>query len=171
MSDLIILAASTCKNLELAQSLQESAEAINFSSEVINLVELQLPLYSAEAEANEAPEAAISLRDKLIKAKSIITVAPEYNGSTPPVLSNAIAWVSRSGSDDWRGAFAKKFAAVATHSGGGGQKVLNVMRIQLEHLGTNVIARELLTHYQKPLNPDSASAVLSELQKLSTLVD
>ena len=171
MSDLIILVGSTCKNLELAQTLKETASSIDFSAEVINLVELNLPLYSAEAEGNGAPEAAITLRDKLIVAKTIITVAPEYNGSTPPVLSNAIAWVSRSGDDNWRSAFAKKFGAVATHSGGGGQKVLNVMRLQLEHLGTNVIARELLTHYQKPLNPDSALAVLSELKKLSTIVD
>ena len=171
MSELIILVASTCKNLELAETLKTTAESIDFPSTVINLVDLELPLYSVEAESHGVPEKAGQLRDQLIAAKAIITVAPEYNGSTPPAFNNAIAWVSRSGGDDWRGAFAKKFSAVATHSGGGGQKVLDVMRLQLQHLGSNVIARELLTHYQKALKPDSALAVLTELKKLSQIND
>ena len=88
--------------------------------------------------------------------------------STKPLaeINNAIAWVSRSGQDDWRAAFAQKFCALATHSGGGGDKVLLAMRTQMEHLGCNVLARQLLTHYQKPLNPESATAVLKELKSL-----
>jgi NAD(P)H-dependent FMN reductase len=82
-------------------------------------------------------------------------------------MSNAIAWISRAGGEDWRNAFNGKYAAVATHSGGGGQKVLSAMRSQLQHLGTTVLARELLTHYQKALNPDSAKAVLEQLLSLS----
>ena len=158
-----ILCGSVGKNVELANALQETAIKLGGTSEVINLVELNLPLYStAEEAANGVPAAAKQLSDTLCASKAFIFVAPEYNGTLPPALNNAIAWVSRSG-DDWRGAFGQKLAAVATHSGGGGQKVLNAMRTQLEHLGSTVLAREILTHYQKPLNPESADAVVGQL--------
>ena len=59
-----------------------------------------------------------------------------------------------------------KVGAVATHSGGGGMKVLAAMRSQLEHLGTTVVARQIATGRGKDLNPDSARAVLGTLLKL-----
>ena len=95
---------------------------------------------------------------------SFAFVAPEYNGSIPPTLSNAIAWLSV-GTEDFRELFNGKGAAIATHSGGGGQKVLVAMRLQLSHLGVNVLGRELLTSSQRELNEDSARAVLGMLAK------
>ena len=164
----VYLAASTGKNLELAKELASVGETLGGEHEVINLVAEDLPLYNTEAEKNGIPDKANALAGKLIAADGIVLIAPEYNGSIPPVLTNAIAWISRSGNDDWREAFSEKIAAVATHSGGGGSKVLSAMRSQLEHLGTNVIARQILTHYQKALNPDSAKAVIGQILKLSS---
>jgi chromate reductase, NAD(P)H dehydrogenase (quinone) len=164
---ILYLSASTGKNLELANTLAEVGGTFGGEHEVINLVAENLPLYCVEAEKDGIPEQAKILTQKLSDANAFVFIAPEYNGGVPPVLSNAIAWISRSGGDDWRAAFSEKMAAVATHSGGGGAKVLSVMRSQLEHLGTNVIARQLLTHYQKALNPDSAKAVIDQLLKLS----
>jgi NAD(P)H-dependent FMN reductase len=160
-----MMCASEGANLQLSHSLAELAASLGIPCEVLNLVSCDLPLYSAAAEASGVPDAVLSLAEKVRGASGFVFVAPEYNGSLPPVLNNAIAWVSRSG-DDWREAFAKKFAALATHSGGGGHKVLASMRQQLEHLGCNCLARQLLTTYQEALKPSSAEAVLGELWEL-----
>ncbi len=84
----------------------------------------------------------------------------------PPVLNNAMAWTSRA-TESWRDAFNEKIVGLATHSGGGGQKGLQAMRIQFQHLGANILARELLTTYEKPLNEDSAKIMINQLVKLS----
>lgn len=41
------------------------------------------------------------------------------------------------------------------------------MRIMFQHLGANILAREILTTYDKPLNKNSAIAILQNLTKLS----
>ena len=88
--------------------------------------------------------------------------APEYNGSIPPCLSNAIAWLSVQG-DDFRGLFNGRPVAIATHSGGGGMEALISMRIQLAHLGAEVMGRQLLSNYAKPANDDSIDDLLQRL--------
>jgi NAD(P)H-dependent FMN reductase len=108
------------------------------------------------------PEELAPVAELFRAATRFAFVAPEYNGSIPPTLSNAIAWLSV-GTEDFRELFNGKTAAIATHSGGGGQKVLVAMRLQLAHLGVNVLGRELLTSSHKPLNEDSARAVLAQL--------
>ena len=48
-----------------------------------------------------------------------------------------MAWTSRA-TRNWRDAFDDKIVALATHSGGGGQKGLQAMRIMFQHLGANI---------------------------------
>lgn len=166
MSDVLILTASNGKNLELANELKNIGSEIGVSSEVLNLVDWDLPLYSPKAEADGIPGSALDLTTKIENAKSLFFLAPEYNGSIPPVLNNAIAWISRS-KEEWRSAFNGKVAAIGSHSGSGGPLVLSAMRTQLSYIGVNVLGRQLMTHYSKSLNPDSAKAILEELKKIS----
>ena len=59
----------------------------------------------------------------MIETDAWIIVAPEYNGSVPPTLNNAIAWMSM----DWqnfRTMCTGKPVGLATHSGGGGAHVI-----------------------------------------------
>ncbi len=77
-------------------------------------------------------------------------------------MTNAVAWLSV-GCDDFREVFSTKPAAIATHSGGGGSKLLVALRLMLGHLGCNVIGRELLTSSNRPLNDASALAILEQL--------
>lgn len=169
MAKIGILVASANNNLKLGQKLAELAQEQNVEAELINLVDLNLPLYSTvEEEKNGLPETAKELAEKILALKAFIVVAPEYNGVMPPVLNNAMAWTSRS-TKDWRDAFNEKLVGLATHSGGGGQKGLQAMRIQFQHLGANILARELLTTYEKPLNEDSAINMIQQLDKLSNI--
>jgi len=167
MSKIGILVASANNNVNLANKLQEIATQNGVEAELIKLVDLDLPLYSTvEEERNGIPENALGLAEKILSLKAFIVVAPEYNGVMPPVLNNAMAWTSRA-TKDWRDAFNEKIVGLATHSGGGGAKGLQAMRIQFQHLGANILARELLTTYEKPLNEDSAVVMIKQLEKLS----
>ncbi len=170
MSKIGILVASSNNNQKLALKLQELALAQGCEVEFINLVDLRLPLYSTiEEEENGIPQSASDLASKILALKAFIIVAPEYNGVMPPVLNNAMAWTSRS-TKSWRVAFDEKIVALATHSGGGGAKGVQAMRIQFQHLGANILAREILTTYEKPLNEETAIALIKNLKKLSTVV-
>lgn len=160
-----ILSASDNNNLQLAQKLSEIAQGLGETTEVIDLVDADLPLYTPKNEEKDGiPENAKKLAQILINSHAIIFVAPEYNGSFPPTFNNTIAWVSRIG-DDWRLCFNGKPAAIATHSGGGGQYALLAMRSQLSYIGMNVIGRQILTNFNKPLNPDTAKDVIRQLIK------
>ncbi len=169
MSKIGILVASSNNNLKLGTKLEELAKEQNIETELINLVELDLPLYSTVKEEKIGiPDVAKELASKILALNAFIVVAPEYNGVMPPVLNNAMSWTSRA-TDNWRDAFNEKIVGLATHSGGGGQKGLQAMRIQFQHLGANILARELLTTYEKPLNEDAAKNMLIQLNKLSNI--
>ena len=166
MSKIGILVASCNNNVKLAKRLEELALEQNCEVEFINLVDLRLPLYSTlEEKENGIPAIASELAEKILNLKAFIIVAPEYNGVMPSVLNNAMAWTSRS-TDNWRDAFEEKVVALATHSGGGGQKGLQAMRIMFQHLGANILAREILTTYEKPLNEESAKNIVKQFHEL-----
>ena len=167
MSKIGILVASATNNRKLGDKLQELASAENVETIVVNLVDLHLPLYSTvEEERNGIPDTAKNLAEQILALKAFIIVAPEYNGVMPPVLNNAMAWTSRA-TEHWRDAFDAKVVGLATHSGGGGTKGLQAMRIQFQHLGANILAREILTTYEKPLNEEAATIMIQQLVKLS----
>ncbi|WP_026804647.1 NADPH-dependent FMN reductase [Aliarcobacter lanthieri] len=167
MSKIGIIVASSNNNYKLAVQIQDIATQLHYETEIINLVNYNLPLYNTlEEEKNGIPESVLDLATKIMDLKAFIIVAPEYNGVMPPVLNNAMAWTSRA-TKNWRDAFNDKVLALATHSGGGGQKGLQAMRIMFQHLGANILAREILTNYEKSLNEDSAKAILQNLVKLS----
>jgi chromate reductase len=54
----------------------------------------ELPLYDEDLEAN-APESVRRLREEWAAADAILFSTPEYNGSIPGGLKNAIDWASR----------------------------------------------------------------------------
>ncbi len=167
MSKIGILVASSGNNQKLALKIQQIAIENSCEVELINLVDLKLPIYNTiEEEENGIPQVAVDLATKILSLKAFIIIAPEYNGVMPAVLNNAIAWTSRA-TKEWRDAFEEKVVALATHSGGGGTKVLQAMRIMFQHLGANVLAREILTTYEKPLNEESVQNIVKQLSKLS----
>jgi chromate reductase len=167
MKKITIIAASDQKNLALAKEFEQALVALKIETEVLNLIELELPLYTQPAQEKiGVPASLMSVLPKLEASTGFVFVAPEYNGGVPPVLSNFIAWTSRA-SKDWRVYFNEKPAAIATHSGSGGLQLLTIMRTQLSYIGLTVLGRQILTHFQKPLNPESLDAVIKQLVRLS----
>jgi len=166
MSKTLVVVCSLGKNVELAEQLMTVLNELGEKNKMINLVDIPLPLYSTKEESTAIPSEAKQLAEEFASAGRFIIVAPEYNGSMPPVLNNAVAWISRGGGDNWRSAFNGKYAVVATHSGGGGLHVLKAIRGQFEYLGCTVLARGIQTNFQKSLNPESAKTILTQLINL-----
>jgi len=55
----------------------------------------ELPLYDEDLEADDVPESVRHLRDDWAAADAILFATPEYNGSVPGGLKNAVDWASR----------------------------------------------------------------------------
>lgn len=167
MPHFLFISATNGKNLQLAEMLSELANEVGADTEIVQLEDLNIPLFTpTNKETLGVPEIANELSQKFISSDALIFLAPEYNGSIPPVLTNAIAWMSVAG-DDFRNAFNGKLAVVGTHSGGAGFKVIEAMRAQLNHLGTLVLARTFTTSFSKKQDPESAKAIFEQLMKLS----
>lgn len=54
-----------------------------------------LPHYDQDLDVDQAPAAVVALREAITDADALVVATPEYNGSVPGVLKNAIDWVSR----------------------------------------------------------------------------
>ena len=54
-----------------------------------------VPFYNEEIDGADAPAAATKLRQAIAEADAVLVVTPEYNGSIPAVVKNAIDWLSR----------------------------------------------------------------------------
>ncbi len=162
----LIFSTTLENNHKLAEDIKKIAVTLDLSCEILDLEGLHFPLYTPSEQKKGIPQAAKDLSKKLEDAAILIFLAPEYNGSIPPVLVNAITWITVS-SDDWRKSFNDKLGFVGTHSGGGGQKVIQAMRTQLEHLGVMLHPRSITVNATKSFNPESATKILTDLKKLS----
>ena len=168
MHKIQIISATNDKNLVLANSIQPSLAGVIkhvdktsdpiACPDIISLESLQLPLFSFGVKTND--EVLEGLVKSILEAKSFIFCAPEYNGGVPPVLSNALTWISVQ-TKDWRQAFNNKTALVATHSGGDGFRFLTAFRIQLEYLGVTVYSRSITVSNSKPYDEVKVKKILA----------
>jgi NAD(P)H-dependent FMN reductase len=56
----------------------------------------ELPVYNEDIDQGpDVPQAAAALRERVADADRVLAVTPEYNGTMPAVLNNAIDWLSR----------------------------------------------------------------------------
>lgn len=173
MHKIQIISATNDKNLDLANNIQSTLMEVvrQFDKasvpidcpDIISLENLQLPLFSFGVKANE--EVLNGFVKSILEANSFIFCAPEYNGGVPPVLSNALTWISVQ-TKDWREAFNNKTALVATHSGGDGFRFLTAFRIQLEYLGVTVYFRSINVTNSKPYDEDKVKKILANYLEL-----
>ena len=164
--DLLVIAASNGENLKLAERFASAATGLGLSCLVLDLTSIDLPLFTPRARAAGLPQALLPLQQQLASASRWVICAPEYNGSIPPVLTSAIAWLSVLG-DDFRSLFNSRPIAIATHSGGGGTTVMTALRLQLAHLGAHVVGRQLVSNNSHPAREESIADLLHRLQHLA----
>jgi len=154
---ILIISATNDKNLVLAKELDNIISKMNVQTGLLCIQDLGLPLFDFKKVVNE--DTINDLIDKLQQSSGFIICAPEYNGGVPPVLSNAITWISVK-SKHWRDAFNGKFALIGTHSGGDGNRFITAFKSQLEYMGTNVLARTIVVSNDNTLDKKSATKII-----------
>ena len=55
----------------------------------------EVPFYNEDLDGEQVPAPAAALRAQVADADRVLVVTPEYNGTMPAVLNNAIDWLSR----------------------------------------------------------------------------
>ena len=103
MTSIAIIVGSTRDgsfNRALGELAAASLEAQGASVTRVDLADFDLPLYSAALEANAFPADALKLKALFAAQDGLLFVSPEYNGSLPPLLKNAIDWASRPTGDE-----------------------------------------------------------------------
>ena len=154
-SYVLVLAASSGKNLALAQRFSESFEKQGMTAKIVDLTTLHWPVYTPELDGDREKSPYTSeLASLILNSTALVVCAPEYNGVMPPALNNTIAWLSVE-SGDFRKLFNNRTVLLATHSGGGGAHCLMAMRHQFSFLGSNVIGRTMTLNKSKPFSQET----------------
>lgn len=78
-------------NKQLEKSLIKRAKALGAETSVIDLALFDMPIFHGDL---DTPENAKKLIHEMTAFDAIVITSPEYNGSLPPVLKNAIDWTS-----------------------------------------------------------------------------
>ena len=114
----------------------------------ISLGDYPLPIMDQDLEREKGvPENAVKLARQFAAHDAIFICTPEYNGSMPPLLKNAIDWVSRVKSDDGRPLrpYPGKLVAICSSSDGhfAGIRSANHLRAVLSHIQMEVISPQV----------------------------
>ncbi len=168
-SDVLVITASNGENLKLAERFMHLGDDLGVKSELLDLTNWSLPLYNPRTHASSGvPPLVTKLNQQMCSIPRWVICAPEYNGSIPPVFTSALAWLSVQG-DDFRNLFNGRPIAMASFSGGGGMELLVSLRIQLAHLGAQVVGRQIMSNGNKPAKDDSIKDLILRLMQMQPL--
>ncbi len=114
----------------------------------ISLADFPLPIYDGDLQSKSGvPKHAVNLKRMIGAHHGVLIVSPEYNSSVPPLLKNAIDWVSRvQDSHETRGQVFRERAfaiAAASESRLGGTRCLAALRLILTACHAPVIPNQL----------------------------
>ncbi len=124
-------------NTRLIKLATQIIEKNNGKADLANMSEFDCPSLNQDLEANGTiPTGANEFRKRLLANDAFIISSPEYNGSMPGLLKNAIDWVSRFRPQPFNERHALLMSA--SPSMAGGNRGLWSLRIPFEHLGARV---------------------------------
>jgi chromate reductase, NAD(P)H dehydrogenase (quinone) len=123
-------------NTVLARLAAEEARRFGAVVDLARMEEFDAPSFDPEVEDEGMPPGAVEFNKRLHANDAFVISSPEYNGSMPGLLKNAIDWASRFRPQP----FHEKHALLlsASPSMAGGNRGLWALRIPLEHLGARV---------------------------------
>ena len=157
----------------------KGAEKAGAEVTYIDLRDYPMPIYNLdEHEKNGFDENALKFQGLLTQHDGLLIASPEYNGSLPAALKNAIDWASRQ-SDKYprRAIFSGKVAAMMASSPGsfGGVRSLAHLRGVLTSLNVNVLPQEIAVSFaeDKFAGDDEEmtdETMKSRLEELGTLL-
>ncbi|MGD0774995.1 MAG: NAD(P)H-dependent oxidoreductase [Candidatus Solibacter sp.] len=132
---------------KLARQAVEALRVAGVEATLADLRDFPMPIYDGDLEAGEGmPAAAKALKELARRHDGFAIASPEYNGSFPALLKNALDWISRPEPGERHlEVFRGKVAAIlsASPGPGGGRRGLRQLRELLEMMSVRVIPREL----------------------------
>jgi NAD(P)H-dependent FMN reductase len=137
---ILVLPGSTragSHNVRLAALAAKELTLIDADVTRISLADYALPIYEAELDARAGqPANAVKLKQMMMAHHGVFIATPEYSASVPPMLKNALDWVSRvrERGDPTYAAFKGRVFAIASASPGkfGGLRAAMALRQVLE---------------------------------------
>src|ERR687884_754482 len=134
-------------NKRVLKTAIKGAENAGAEVTYIDLRDYPMPIYNSDEHDREGfDENALRLQGLLVEHDGLLIASPEYNGSLPAALKNAIDWASRP-SDRYERSkvFRGKVAAMMTASPGslGGVRSLAHLRGVLTSVGVIVLPQEI----------------------------
>jgi len=132
---------------KLARQTVEALRDAGVEATLADLRDFPMPIYDGDLEAGQGlPTAAKALKELARRHDGFAIASPEYNGSFPALLKNALDWISRPEPGERPlEVFRGKVAAIlsASPGPGGGQRVLRHLRELLEMMSVTVIPEQL----------------------------
>ena len=114
---------------------------------LVDLSDYAMPFYDGDFEAAQGLPANAKAFKELVREHDALAIAsPEYNGSFPAVVKNAIDWISRpeTGESHLAALRGKKAMLLSTSPGpGGGRRGMRHLRELLEMIGVGVISTDV----------------------------
>lgn len=136
----------------------------------ISLADYPLPIMDQDLETEKGvPENAYKLARLFDAHDGILIATPEYNGSMPPLLKNAIDWVSRISTDNGKPLrpYPGKVVAICSSSDGhfAGIRSAGHLRAVLSHIQMDVIAPQVSVPNAKEAFDDAGDFKEERLRK------
>lgn len=139
---------SNSVNAKLADAAQLSLAQQGADVTRLSLLDYPLPLVNEDLKSDKGiPDNAMKLGRMIARHEGVFLASPEYNASIPPLLKNAIDWVSLISSDGdavlkpWR----DRYVALGAASPGklGGIRSLPHLRSVLVAVGAQVLSQQV----------------------------
>jgi chromate reductase, NAD(P)H dehydrogenase (quinone) len=135
-------------NAKLAAAAAGEFAAAGAEVTRISLSDFSLPIYDGDLQTKSGvPKHAVNLKRMIGAHHGVLIVTPEYNSSVPPLVKNAIDWVTRvQDAHETRGQVfrGRAFAiAAASESRLGGARSLAALRLILSACHATVIPNQL----------------------------
>jgi NAD(P)H-dependent FMN reductase len=134
-------------NRKLARLAVEALSGAGVGATLADLRDFPMPIYDGDVESGDGlPTAARALKELARGHDGFAIASPEYNGSFPALLKNALDWISRPDPGEHSLAvFRGKVAAIlsASPGQGGGTRGLRHLRELLEMMSVTVIPEQL----------------------------
>ena len=132
---------------KLARQAVDALRDAGVEATLADLRDFPMPMYDGDLEAGQGlPPAAKELKELARRHNGLAIASPEYNGSFPALLKNALDWISRPEPGERSlEIFRGKVAAIlsASPGPGGGTRGLRHLRELLEMMSVSVIPQEL----------------------------
>lgn len=164
------LRADSC-NKKFAREVLRLAKSSSADGEFLDLRDYPMPVYDGDIEAASGiPQTTAALGKKIAAADAVVISTPEYNGSIPGILKNAVDWLSREKPVSLEG---KHLLLLAASPGMlGGVRSLWHSRQPFEVLGVHVFPGMMgLPNAYNAFNEQGELKDEKTMQKLKILLD